>query len=164
MDGMGGLLVYINCNGVYVAIADSLFSDNEGYFAGNLVFVFQMLTDNFISVKNVTVVNGISDRGPGITVALDGGIEINDPLSCSHDHIYPPHHLMQLEKLSVINNNGIGALMFEDRVYPSPGQDCAAQYVLIKNSRFAGNYNPQLIFYSGTAIRFSAKPHSYTPV
>ena len=31
--------------------------------------------------------------------------------------------------------------------------------MLIKNSRFAGNYNPQLIFYSGTAIRFSAKPH-----
>ena len=121
-DGVGGLLVYINCKAVYVAIADSLFSGNEGYFAGNLVFVFQMLTDNFISVKNVTVVNGISDRGPGITVTLDRGIEINDPLSCSHDHIHPPHHLMQLEKLSVINNNGIGALMFEDRVYPSPGQ------------------------------------------
>ena len=157
-NGVGGLLVNINCKGVYVAIVDSLFSSNEGYFTGNLGISFQMLTDNFISVRNVTAVNGTSDRGPGITVTLGVDIELNDPLSCDPDSIRSPHHLMELEQLLVVNNRGIGALMFEDRVYPSHGQDCAAQYVLIKNSTFAGNYNPQ-IFYSGTAVRLSPRPH-----
>ena len=157
-DGMGGLLVYINCKGVHVAIKNSLFIGNEGYFTGNLAFLFEMLTENFILMSNLTVINGVSDRGPGITVNLGDGIELNDPLSCSQDHIHSPHHLMQLEQLSIMNNNGIGALMFEDRVYPSHGQDCAVQYVLIKNSVFADNYNPQSL-YSGSAVRLGTRPH-----
>ena len=158
-DTTGGLSVIVDCNNVKVTITDSIFTGNTGYIGANLQFLFFMLTGNSVFIHNVTCSNGKGDRGAGIHFGLDEHLFSNDPLSCDETHFHPPHQLITLEQVYILNNTGVGVLFFEDRILPSKGkQRCAVQYVTVKDSVLSDNHNPSWL--AGTAVRFSARPYN----
>ncbi len=158
-DGCGGLTIAFNCYNVKVHIEDSIMDSNSGYFGANIVFVIILLSNNSVTINNVTSCYGHSDgqRGAGLFVILTNSIGTSDKFTCDRQkYITKENQLLNFSGLYIHGNQGSG-FDIEDRTYPDT--DCVSQYALIQDSILSNNTSPS--WWGGTALRFGFIPTRY---
>ena len=129
-----GLLLEIAAVHVYVTVTNSVFSGGDyGWWV-----VFSVLTNNFITMSNITILNSALSSRPsvGFQILAHDDIPKNDPSSCGANSTQQPNYLMELSNFNFTKNIRDAFAIF-DQVHP--GVECKAQYILIKDSLVTEN-------------------------